>query len=248
VAAPRFTRDELSEAIAAADCWAETLRLLGMRVAGGNHATVKRWAAEWAIAADHFTANGARARSARGRARPLEDVLVPGSGYKRSSLKERLYREGLKARACELCGQGELWRGKRMSLILDHVNGDASDNRLENLRIACPNCAATFDTHCGKNKRATPVEARCAGCGQCFEPKYRQQRFCSVRCAADDPARHAPRPERRLVERPPLEDLVEQIAASGYSAVARKYGVSDNAIRKWVGAYGAIGAPPCRPM
>lgn len=40
-----------------------------------------------------------------------------------------------------------------MSLILDHINGINNDNRLENLRIVCPNCDATLDTYKSKNKR-----------------------------------------------------------------------------------------------
>ena len=67
-------------------------------------------------------------------------------------LKKRLYIEGLKKRECELCGQGEEWKGKKMSLILDHINGVHDDNRLINLRIVCPNCNATLETHAGKNK------------------------------------------------------------------------------------------------
>lgn len=46
-----------------------------------------------------------------------------------------------------LCGRGEIWRDRFMGLILDHINGVADDNRLENLRIVCPNCNATLDTH-----------------------------------------------------------------------------------------------------
>jgi hypothetical protein len=40
-----------------------------------------------------------------------------------------------------------------MSMILDHVDGDRENNLIENLRIVCPNCNATLDTHCGKNKK-----------------------------------------------------------------------------------------------
>jgi hypothetical protein len=35
---------------------------------------------------------------------------------------------------------------------MDHINGVNNDNRIENIRIVCPNCNATLDTHCGKNK------------------------------------------------------------------------------------------------
>jgi transposase-like protein len=46
-----------------------------------------------------------------------------------------------------------------------------------------------------------------------------------------------PRPETRKVERPPYDVLMAELAASNYSAVGRKYGVSDNAVRKWVRWY-----------
>ena len=121
-----------------------------------------------------------------------------------------------------------------MALILDHVNGVADDNRLENLRIVCPNCAATLDTHCGRKNRC-PSRTECLHCGAAFAPRPRQ-RYCS-RSAARWDAAGIPRPGARRVERPPYEQLVAEVAATGWSAVGRKYGVSDNAVRKWVRAY-----------
>ena len=50
-----------------------------------------------------------------------------------------------------MCGQGPIWMNKKMSLRLDHINGINDDNRIENLRIVCPNCDATLDTFSGKN-------------------------------------------------------------------------------------------------
>jgi transposase-like protein len=44
-------------------------------------------------------------------------------------------------------------------------------------------------------------------------------------------------PEAQKVDRPPYEQLLEEIAATSYLAVGRKYGVSDNAVRKWVCFY-----------
>jgi hypothetical protein len=144
--------------------------------------------------------------------------------------------EGLKRPVCELCGQGEIWRGRRMGLILDHVNGVRDDHRLQNVRIVCPNCNATLDTHCGRKNRLHVVERDCLLCGKPFRPKYERHQYCSRECGqrASQPG---PRPQIRRVERPPYEQLMAELAASNYSAVGRKYGVSDNAIRKWVRAY-----------
>ena len=171
--------------------------------------------------------------------RPLDEILVEDSTYSRGSLKRRLYAEGLKEKRCEMCDQGEIWRGRRMSLILDHANGVADDNRLENLRIVCPNCAATLDTHCGRN-----LDRTCPGCGAQFHPKVYAQRHCSVQCHGAT-LKGVPQPHRRKalrvagrrVERPPYEQLMAELAATNYCAVGRKYGVSDNAVRKWVRQY-----------
>jgi transposase-like protein len=52
-----------------------------------------------------------------------------------------------------------------------------------------------------------------------------------------------PKPETRKVQRPPYEQLVAEIAELGYRAVGRKYGVSDNAVRKWIRWYRSRAAP-----
>jgi hypothetical protein len=136
-----------------------------------------------------------------------------------------------------LCDLGELWHGRRFSLILDHVNGVSSDNRIENLRIVCPNCAATLDTHCGRKLRLESRE--CLLCGTSFQPKYAANRYCSAWCGRrhDRSQTRGPRPEARKIERPPYEQLIAEVNAMGYCTAGRKYGVSDNAIRKWIRAY-----------
>ena len=150
-----------------------------------------------------------------------------------------MYEEGLKVPICELCGQGELWHGRPMALIIDHINGVADDNRLENLRIVCPNCAATLDTHCGRQNRIDITPRSCLHCAGEFRPKSPTQRYCSHACGVHSKGSRDPRPAARKVQRPPYEQLVSEIRASNFRAVGRRYGVSDNAVRKWVRWYEA---------
>lgn len=124
-----------------------------------------------------------------------------------------------------------------MSLILDHINGVRDDNRLENLRIVCPNCNATLDTHCGRSARREPRP--CARCEALFQPRHGSQRHCSRDCGQRHDRRGRALPGARRAERPPLDQLRAEIAEFGWVGTGRKYGVSDNAIRKWVRAYEA---------
>jgi hypothetical protein len=77
----------------------------------------------------------------------------------------------------------------------------------------------------------------CPHCGGSFLPKYDSQRFCSRECSWRWPRPAPARPELRKVERPPYEQLRREVAELGWSAVGRRYGVSDNAVRKWVRRY-----------
>jgi len=231
---PRWTEQQLRDVVGESDSLVDVLRHFGLRAAGGNFSHLKLWLDRWGITTDHFTHSGPNRVPGRQERRPTEELLVEHSRFSRSHLKDRLYTDGLKVPVCELCGLGEEWRGRRMSLILDHVNGVHDDNRLENLRIVCPNCNATLPTHCGRNLPPAHAPRPCASCEEVFVPRRGQQRYCSRRCWQR--ARHAPRPDQRRVVRPPHEQLVEEIATSSWSAVGRKYGVSCNAVRKWVKA------------
>jgi hypothetical protein len=124
-----------------------------------------------------------------------------------------------------------------MALILDHVNGVANDNRLENLRVLCPNCAATLDTHCGRQNRLERDPRICLHCGGKFWPGYASQRYCSRYCGVRRKTDGRARPERRKVSRPPHTHLLREVQALGYAGTGRRYGVSDNAVRKWLRQY-----------
>ena len=249
---PPFSQVDAQAAIANAHSWSQALRLLGYVPKGCNYRTLQRWARNWDISTDHFDPHLGRRRANRAREIPLDEILVANSGYSRGHLKHRLLNAGLKEPVCEMCGQGQVWRGARMSMVLDQINGISHDHRLENLRMLCPNCAATLETHCGRN---LPRQRLCPSCQQTFVPWTIRNRYCSQACwgkAAAKLYRGTQRPETRKVDRPSHDQLEADLASMSIVAVGRKYGVSDNAVRKWVRSYeaqarGGAEGPPADP-
>jgi Zn finger protein HypA/HybF involved in hydrogenase expression len=81
----------------------------------------------------------------------LEEILQgKHPTYQTYKLKLRLISEGIKVNVCERCGVSE-WNGSPLNCELDHIDGDRSNHRLENLKILCPNCHSQTPTFRSKN-------------------------------------------------------------------------------------------------
>lgn len=143
---------ELRRATAIADSFAQVARLLGF----GEGVTVQRRARRLVQEAgpdtSHFLGRSAMrgARAGGRQPEPWDKLLVRGRRLNTSGLRACLLAEGLLQRECAECLLEE-WQGEPIPLELDHVNGDRLDNRLENLRLFCPNCHAQTDTYRGRN-------------------------------------------------------------------------------------------------
>ncbi len=122
--------------------------------AGGNYEQVKRYINELNLDSEHFKGR-AWNKGMQGIGKPiysLKEILTKNSTYQSYMLKKRLFEADLKKPNCELCGWAQQALDGRVPLELDHINGDRHDNRLENVRILCPNCHSLQTTHRGRNR------------------------------------------------------------------------------------------------
>lgn len=81
-----------------------------------------------------------------------ETILCKGSHRRNGPVKKYVLKHRLLEYKCP-CGIGDSWNGVPLTLELDHINGVATDNSLENLRFLCPNCHSQTPTNKGKNSR-----------------------------------------------------------------------------------------------
>ncbi len=158
----RWNREDLVKATKESKSIRAIISALHLVPAGGNYAQVQKYLREYKIDTSHLKGS-AWNKGLRGLQKssiPLKEVLCRGTTYQSFKLKQRLFVSGIKKPVCELCGWAKHAMDGRLPLELDHVNGDRYDNRLENLRILCPNCHSLQPTHRGKNQ--TKHKARMA--------------------------------------------------------------------------------------
>ena len=148
------TREEIESAAAKSSSIAGVCRLLKLVPSGGNYRIIHNAIEKYKIDTRHFTGQGwnINLKFKPFEGKKIEEILVENSTYQSYKLKKRLIAEGIKKSVCESCGQSE-WLEQPIPLELHHINGNNSNNRLENLRLLCPNCHALTDSYRGKNKR-----------------------------------------------------------------------------------------------
>jgi hypothetical protein len=148
-------------------------------------------------------------------------------------LKNKLIEDGIKNHICESCNLSE-WLGEKIPIELHHIDGDRFNNNLSNLMILCPNCHSKTDNYSGKKtksennkkkvkekeKKIKENKKKCS-CGNFMNSKSTNCNICYKLL------------QRKNI-RPDIEELKHEVSELGYSSVGRKYGVSDNTIRKWL--------------
>jgi HNH endonuclease len=151
----KWTRQQLQESLKKSRSLGQLLVFLGLKPVGGNYAQVKKYLQEERLDSSHLQGRSWEKGLKRifRPLRSLESILVEGSDYQSFKLKHRLFLANLKPKHCEMCGWAKRTPEGYLPLELDHINGVHTDNRIENLRILCPNCHSLQPTHRGRTKR-----------------------------------------------------------------------------------------------
>lgn len=142
-------KNKLQKAVLESNSIKECLEKLGLRAAGGNYKQLIKWCNIHNIKVPRssikYTMRGIKGKI------PLKEILIKNSTYSRYHLKKRLISEGILKNSCNICSLSCYWNNIPISLQLDHINGIYNDNRIENLRLLCPNCHSQTETFAGKN-------------------------------------------------------------------------------------------------
>lgn len=138
-----------------------------------------------------------------------------------------------------------LKRELRSDEIVHHLDGDRSNNRKENLLVlergqhtklhewfkrGAPGIErfGVDGVNSGKSRVSEPPRI-CQTCGKTLQEK--QKCYCSPSCRGS---------AKRKTKKPSAETLKREMQENSMLALGRKYGVSDNAVRKWARSYGIL--------
>lgn len=264
-----LSKEKFAEIIAESISFSDALRKLGLSTDGSNHKPLKKRIIEDGVDIFHFGPQPvSRATEfSRYNPTPLAEVMIEGSTYSRQTLKVRLIKEGILEEKCSECKQGNEWQHKKLVLVLDHINGVPNDNRLENLRLLCPNCNSQTDTFTGRNRKTQEVHiigtmsnmpdapivndlnpsqpllsyVKVFHCLECNAVIDRQTKsgLCSP-CAMK---------KLRKAVRPSQEEMNEMLLTLSMNQIGKKYGVAAATIKEWIVHYPKeIARPPEEPM
>lgn len=158
----QYSKNWLQELCQDSYSLAEVLKKAGRKQGGGTQQTLKNKIEEFEIDISHFLGQQWRKSPNKQNREPaqigirekysLDEIFVKNSPVTQKVLRGYVERHKVLEYVCQTCGCDGQWQNEIISLELDHIDGDNSNNSLENLRYLCPNCHALTKTYRGRNK------------------------------------------------------------------------------------------------
>lgn len=152
-----------------------------------------------------------------------QKVFIYNAQGCRSVIKLYLKKFSIFPMVCAECGCGEIWNSKKLVLQLDHIDGDPSNHKLDNLRWVCPNCHSQTFSFSGKHRK----NKRVYFCEACNTPISKFKNDHSKKCDT------CLRKGMRKIEWPTKDILLNLLKIQPISKIAEDYKVSANSVRRW---------------
>ena len=140
-----YAKEDLTTAITYSFCWSDVCRALSVSVCTYNFKRLQGLCKTYELATDHFNVKATFKRNKHYWTH--EELFTDNSRAHNSILRRFVRQHNVLEPKCIECGIGKEWNNKPIVLEIDHINGHNNDNRLENLRMLCPNCHSQTDTY-----------------------------------------------------------------------------------------------------
>lgn len=144
-----FTKEEFEYLLKESRSWAEFAQKLGYSKQGGGAITsLKKAVKEYNLSTEHFLGQAWNKEN-------YDYSSFENGSYKKNGKTTAIPLIKLRGRKCEDCGLEE-WLGQPINLEIHHIDGDRSNNSLENLKLLCPNCHS-YTENFRKKKQKTSI-------------------------------------------------------------------------------------------
>lgn len=215
-----YSIEELQEIAKISNSWRDYSRKLGYN---SNSSDLKNQIQK-KVEENHIDVSHFKSVATNVIERSEENIFIENSTANQATLRRWYLKGNYTEYKCSICGQEPEWQGKPLTLILDHINGTNTDDRLINLRWVCPNCNMQLETTNGRNRKELSKKYYCKDCGK--EVGRSTTERCAE-CAAK--ARIIPIEELPVTR----EQLKILIRTKPFTQIGKQFNISDNMVRKW---------------